>query len=175
MLTLARMEAGQLWYPRRPTLTRLIVALTTSLIIVTGALYNVLGSSERRVDADFLGLVMAALLPSMIFAVGVRTPRRVALYGLLLLGATAFAWFFIFVEEDAMRGVWVLPAFLFGVLRLCSGRSPGSTCPMTLRRAQASSFRWVVEIRWTGRTGHVISADELQGHVRLGSGIRGPG
>ena len=112
-LTLANMEAAQLWHPRHPTLTRVIVAFTTTLIIVTGALYNVVGSSERRVDANFFVLVLAALLPAMIFAIGVKTPRAVALYGLLLLGTTVFAWFFVFVEDDAMRGVLTLPAFLF--------------------------------------------------------------
>ena len=112
-VTLANMDADQLWYPRHPTLTRVIVALTTSLIIVTGALYNVLRSSERRVDANFFGLVLAGILPAMIFAIGVKTPRSVALYGLLLVGTTAFAWLFVFVEDDAMRGVLTLPAFLF--------------------------------------------------------------
>ena len=112
-LTLTNMEAAQLWHPRRPTLTRLIVALTTSVIIVTGALHNVVGSSERTVDANFFLLVSAALLPALIYAIGVKTPRAVALFGLLLLGPTAFAWFFVFVEDDAMRGVWTFPAFLF--------------------------------------------------------------
>ena len=107
------MEAADLWYPRHPNLTRLAVALTTGLIIVAGALYVTLGSGERRVDANFFALVMAALLPAMIFAMGVKTPRSVALYGALLLWATAFAWLFVFVEDDPMRGVLTLPAFLF--------------------------------------------------------------
>ena len=107
------METSQLWYPRHPTLTRAIVALTTSVIVVAGALSNVIGSSERQVDANFLGLVMVALLPSMIFAIGVKTPRLVTIYGAVLLVTTALAWFFVFVEKDAMRGFWTLPAFLF--------------------------------------------------------------
>jgi hypothetical protein len=107
------MEGDQWWYPRHPVLTGAIIALMTSLIIVAGALFNVVGSSEREVDANFFALVTPALLPSMVFAIGIRTPRRVVLYGAFLLGATAFAWFFVFVEDDAMRGFWTLPAFVF--------------------------------------------------------------
>ena len=107
------METAELWYPRHPALTRAVVALTTSLVIVAGALWNVLGSGERRVDANFLGIVMAALVPAMIYAVGVKTPRFVALYGLLLLGPTVLAWLPVFLIDDAMRGVWTAPAFLF--------------------------------------------------------------
>lgn len=111
------MDAGPLWYPRHPALTRVAVALTASVIIVAGLLSNVVGSSEREVDGNFLGLAAAALLPSMIYAIGVRTPRSVFVHGAILLGTTTFAWFFVFVDDDPMRGFWVVPAF---VVTLCS-------------------------------------------------------
>ena len=98
--------------PRPATLLRLATALTTSLIIVAGALF-VVGDGEGTVDANFLGLVGAALIPSIIYAVGVRTPGSVERYGLVLFGVTAFAWMFVFVEDDAMRGVLTFPAFVF--------------------------------------------------------------
>ena len=89
------MEPGQLWYPRHPTLMRLVVALTTSLIVISGALYVVLGGAqgrERGLDVNFFGVVVAALLPSVVFVLGVKQPRSVAIYGPLLIGITAFAW-----------------------------------------------------------------------------------
>ena len=84
-------------------------AISTAAIITAGAIYA-LQTNPGEFDANFYGLLMAALLPSLVYVLGVRDPRSTILCGALLLGVTLLGWVFV-LEDDAMRGVGAVLAF----------------------------------------------------------------
>ena len=84
-------------------------AISTAAIITAGAIYAV-QTNPGEFDANFYGLLMAALLPTLMYVLGVRDPRSTILCGALLLGVTLLGWVFV-LEDDAMRGVGAVLAF----------------------------------------------------------------
>ena len=77
--------------------------------MTAGAIYAV-QTNPGEFNANFYGLLMAALLPSLVYVLGVRDPRSTILCGALLLGVTLLGWVFV-LEDDAMRGVGAVLAF----------------------------------------------------------------
>ena len=93
---------------------RLAFSCATAAIIVGGSLYVVSGpgSEGKDYDAGFFVLLAIALLPAITYLVGVRRPDSVLYFGLALLLVTAAGWVFVFVSDDAFRGVYTIPAFM---------------------------------------------------------------
>ena len=84
-------------------------AISTVAIITAGAIY-VVQTNPGEFDAKFYSLLLAALLPSLMYVLGVREPRSTMLCGALLLGVTLLGWVFV-LQDDAMRGVGAVLAF----------------------------------------------------------------
>lgn len=84
-------------------------ALSTAAIITAGAIY-VVQTNPGKFDANFYGLLLTALLPSLVYVLGVREARSTMLCGALLLGVTLLGWVFV-LDDDAMRGVGAVAAF----------------------------------------------------------------
>ena len=94
--------------------TRVGFALATAAIIIGGSVHVVAGGRAgdgKDFDGVFFFLVAVALLPTLVYAFWVRMPRSGVYFGLALLLVTAAAWIFVFVSDDAMRGVFTFPAF----------------------------------------------------------------
>ncbi len=84
-------------------------ALSTAAIITAGAIY-VVQTNPSKFDANFFGLLMTALLPSLVYLLFVRDPRSTMVCGALLLGVTMLGWAFV-LDDDAMGGVGPVLAF----------------------------------------------------------------
>ena len=84
-------------------------AFSTAAIISAGAVY-VVQTNPGEFDANFYGLLLAALLPCLVYVLGVRDPRSTMLCGALLLGVTLLGWGFV-LQDDTMRGVGAVLAF----------------------------------------------------------------
>lgn len=84
-------------------------AILTAAIITAGAIYAV-QTNPGEFDANFYGLLLAALLPSLVYVVGVRDRRSTMQCGALLLGVTLLGWVFV-LQDDAMRGVGAVLEF----------------------------------------------------------------
>ncbi len=60
----------------------------------------------------FFGLLALLLLPTVIYAIGVRRPESVLYFGLALLLITACGWVFVFVTDESLRAVFTPLSFL---------------------------------------------------------------
>ena len=114
---MGRMDDGELRYP--PTgltlAARAAFSLATFAIILAGRVEVVRGGpAEARGDfnAVFFGLLLLLVLPTVIYAIGVRRPESVLYFGLALLLITAFGWVFIFVTDEGLRAVFTPLSFL---------------------------------------------------------------
>lgn len=98
---------------RRTIIFRSVVAASTAAIIVAGSIYIVKGgppAGRGELNGNFFGLLATALLPTLIYLVGVFKPRSVVTFGLWLLVGTLSGWIFV-VDDDAMRAVGTVLAF----------------------------------------------------------------
>ena len=111
------MKDRELGY-RRTALTpaaRAAFSLATFTIILAGCIEVVRGGRvEGRGDfnAVFFKLLALLLLPTVIYAIGVRRPESVLYFGLALLLITAFGWVFVFVTDEGLRAVFTPLSFL---------------------------------------------------------------
>ena len=111
------MDDRELRYPRTAltVAARAAFSLATFAIILAGCIEVVRGGpAEGRGDFDavFFGLVALLLLPTVIYAIGVRRPEAVLYFGLALLLITAFGWLFVFVTDEGLRAVFTPLSFL---------------------------------------------------------------
>lgn len=83
--------------------------LTTAAIITAGSIY-VVRTNPGDFDANFYGLLLVALLPSLVYLLGVRDPHSIVICGASLMGVTLAGWVFV-LQNDAMRGVGAVAAF----------------------------------------------------------------
>jgi len=90
-------------------MVRWAFGLSTAAVITGGAIYAV-RTNQGDFDAKFYALLVTALLPSLVYLVGVRSPRSSMLCGALLFGVTLLGWIFI-LQDDPMRGVGAVLAF----------------------------------------------------------------
>src|SRR5688572_31616867 len=102
--------------PRHGALAlRLVLSAASAALILGGAAYTMKSgpkASEVQFDGIFFLLVLPGLLPTAVYLFGVRTRRASVFSGGLLVGVTFLAWLPVsLVEDDAMRGVLVIPAF----------------------------------------------------------------
>ena len=120
--------------PLRAALIRLLFATGAAAFIIAGMVYALRGGSHPtggEFDANFFALMVAALLPSMIYLVGVKLAWSSVVCGGTLIGITFFGWIFVFVSDTPERGLFTFPAFfsslalsVFGVIRDRSGGRP---------------------------------------------------
>ena len=77
-----------------------LIIASTAAIVIAGDTYGVLYKQNERGEANavFFGFLVALLLPTVIFTLGVRQARSVYVYGSLLFGLTAAAWLPVFVS-----------------------------------------------------------------------------
>ena len=77
-----------------------LIIASTAAIVIAGDLYGVLYKHNERGEANgvFFGFLVALLLPTVIFALGVRQARSVYVYGSLLFVLTAAAWLPVLVS-----------------------------------------------------------------------------
>lgn len=80
------------------------IVVSTAAIVIAGDIYGVLYKNNERGEANFafFGFLVALLLPTVIFALGIRQARSVYVYGSLLFGLTAAAWLPVFVSGGAL-------------------------------------------------------------------------
>ncbi len=88
---------------------RWVFAGSTAAIITAGAIYTV-ETNPGKFDANFYGLLLAALTPTLVYLLFVRHPHSTVLCGALLLGVTLLGWVFV-LDDDPMRGVGAVLAF----------------------------------------------------------------
>jgi hypothetical protein len=106
------------------TLFRITLSLATAGIIVAGSLLVVGGGPAgdgKDFDTGFMALLALALLPTVVYAFGVRYSDTVLYFGLGLLFVTAAAWVFVFVSDDAFRGVYTPFAFFITLATSMAG------------------------------------------------------
>lgn len=105
---------------------RLGCVAATAAVIVGGAVYVVRGGpaqAQGAFDANFFGLVAGALVPSIVYAVGVRKLDSSVYFGLALFLMTAACWAPVFLSKDAMRGVLTFPGFAMTLVASIAGVS----------------------------------------------------
>ena len=90
-------------------LVRWAFGLSTAGIITAGAIY-VVKTNPGDFDPNFYGLLLTALLPSLVYLLAVRDPRSTMLCGASLLGVTLLGWIFV-LDDDPLRGVGAVLAF----------------------------------------------------------------
>lgn len=80
------------------------IVASTAAIVIAGDIYGVLYKHNELGEANvvFFGFLVALLLPTIIFALGIRQARSVYVYGSLLFGLTAAAWLPVFVTGGAL-------------------------------------------------------------------------
>lgn len=89
-------------------------ALPTMALIVVGSLYVARGgppATRNDLDATFITLVGGAVLPAVIYLLGVRRHPTDLYGGVAILCVTLGGWIFVFTSKDAMRGGLTIPAF----------------------------------------------------------------
>jgi hypothetical protein len=91
------------------SLVRLGFGAATAAVITAGSVYAV-ETNPGAYDVNFYGLLLTALLPSLIYVFGVRERRSTVVCGSLLVGITVFGWAFV-LQDDPMRGVGAVLAF----------------------------------------------------------------
>ena len=81
-----------------------LIVASTAAIVIAGDIYGVLYKTNERGEANavFFGFLVALLLPTVIFALGIRQARSVYVYGSLLSGLTAAAWLPVLVSGGAL-------------------------------------------------------------------------
>ena len=81
-----------------------LIIASTAAIVIAGDIYGVLYKHNERGEANavFFGFLVAMLLPTVLFALGVRQARSVYVYGSLLFWLTAAAWLPVFVSRGAL-------------------------------------------------------------------------
>lgn len=81
-----------------------LIVASTAAIVIAGDIYGVLFKTNERGEANavFFGFLIALLLPTVIFALGIRQARSVYVYGSLLFGLTAAAWLPVFISGGAL-------------------------------------------------------------------------
>lgn len=85
------------------------LAVCTAAVVVTGHLVVQFGRRSSEVDAGFLVLLVADLVPVCIYVVGVRRPGTVMVSGYLLFAIVAASWALFRLEDgNQFAGVWVL-------------------------------------------------------------------
>ena len=92
-----------------PTVLRWGFASATAAVITAGAVYAA-RTNPGDFDANFYGLLLTALLPTLVYLLGVRGSRSTVACGMCLLGITLFGWAFVF-QDDPMRVVGAVLAF----------------------------------------------------------------
>ena len=96
-----------------PEIRRAVFAGGTAAVIILGFL-DFLRDGNRDPDRNFFLLLGIALLPSVIYAIGIKRRKSVLIYGVLLLGITALSWVWVFLplgDTGGMEGVFTFPAF----------------------------------------------------------------
>ncbi|MEW6154521.1 MAG: hypothetical protein AB1673_11120 [Actinomycetota bacterium] len=80
------------------------IAALTAAIVIVGDVSAVLYKHNERGEANFVffGFLVAMLMPTVIFAFGIRQARSVYVYGSLLFGLTAAAWLPVFVTGGSL-------------------------------------------------------------------------
>ncbi|MGI8983745.1 MAG: hypothetical protein ACR2HM_04310 [Acidimicrobiales bacterium] len=70
-----------------------LIVASTAAIVIAGDISGVLYKNNERGEANaaFFGFLVTLLLPTVIFALGIRQARSVYVYGSLLFGLTAAA------------------------------------------------------------------------------------
>lgn len=110
---------------------RIAITAATMAVVIVGDVHGVLAKPGEpgRANALFFTLLLIALVPSLVYAFGVRERRSVLTYGALLLGITGAAWSVVFLSDDPMRGIYVIPAWIvtmatstYGALHPAGGR-----------------------------------------------------
>jgi hypothetical protein len=94
---------------------RAAFSLTTFAIILAGCVEVVRGGpveARGNFNAVFFGLLALLVLPTVIYAIGVRRPESVLYFGPALLLITAFGWVFVFVTDEGLRAVFTPLSFL---------------------------------------------------------------
>lgn len=81
-----------------------LIVASTAAIVIAGDIYGVLYKHKERGEANavFLGFLVVLILPTVVFALGVRQARSVYVYGSLLFGLTAAAWLPVLVSGGAL-------------------------------------------------------------------------
>jgi hypothetical protein len=102
-----------------------LIGASTAAIVIAGDIYGVLYKTNERGEANaiFFGFLVALLLPTLIFALGIRQVRSVYVYGSLLFGLTTAAWLPVFVSGGAFRGFYVPLAWLVTLVTSMIGAS----------------------------------------------------
>jgi hypothetical protein len=97
------------------TFLRWTFGLVPMGLITAGAVFLV-HENEGKFDANFYGILLVALLPPLVYLLGVRRRSRATMVcGASLLGVTALGWSSIF-QQDAMRAVGAAFAFFITFL-----------------------------------------------------------
>lgn len=102
------------WLP-----TRWLVIGTTAVTTVVGdMLVAFTGPSEATgsLDAFFIVGLVIALIPTIIFAFGVRTAANAQTYGSILLGTTLAAWFLVVVTGSAFAVLFWLGSLVAAIV-----------------------------------------------------------
>ena len=102
-----------------------LIVASTAAIVIAGDIYGVLFKTNERGEANavFFGFLVALLLPTVIFALGIRQVRSVYVYGSLLFALTAAGWLPVFVSDGAFGGVYVPFAWLVTLVMSMIGAS----------------------------------------------------
>ncbi len=95
------------------------IAATTAAIIIAGSVY-VVRTNPAEFDANFFALLLTALLPTVVFVIGVRSPGSAVAYGSALLGVTLLGWIFV-LDDDPMRAVGAVLTFPITLLISAAG------------------------------------------------------
>ena len=97
---------------------RVAFALATAAVVTIGAVHLVNDGSPTEpgsFDPKFFALLFTALIPSIIYAFGVRARQTVIVHGVVLVAVTTAAWAFVFTD-DPMRAVGTILAFFVTLL-----------------------------------------------------------
>lgn len=103
-------------YGQYASLFRWAITSIVAAIIVIGHINVVFGGPrEESVNASFVGLLALDLVPLAIYALGVRKPSSVYWCGAILVFVTGFAWFYVAVLTDPMKGIYPILGFLLSL------------------------------------------------------------
>lgn len=97
---------------------KLALTVATATTVIVGAAVGLL----RPLNSGSIGLTALLLLPALIYGIGVRSPRNIALFGAIVFGVTALTWgLYLINQKESMAGagvvmgtIWALIASIVG-------------------------------------------------------------
>lgn len=97
-------------------LARIVFAGAAGAVVIGGTLWV----AHAPVDA----FTVALLLPAMVFLLGVRSPKRVVIFGALLVGITGATWtLYALHRRESMAGVGIVMGGFYSLVSSIVGVS----------------------------------------------------